>query len=199
MNDETLAVHARRGDEAAFAALIENYESAIFNLCYRILGDGAEAEDAAQETFVRAYHHLHDYDRRRSFKTWLFAIASHHCIDRLRRRRYLSLSLEADPPLQHPALYEPAPGPEECMLLHERSKLIQDLLDQLAPKDRTVIVLRYWHDLPYSQIARLTGVTLSAVKSRLHRARLELAQRLLAQKTQALYSAVSLPVPTVGN
>lgn len=199
MNDRQLARRARRGDEAAFATLVENYESAVYNLCYRLLGDSAEAEDAAQETFLRAYRHLHDYDRHRSFKTWLFAIASHHCIDRLRRRHYLSFSLEEDPPLQHAALHEPAPGPEECALLHERSELIQDLLNQLPPKDRTVIVLRYWHDLSYSGIARATGTTLSAVKSRLHRARLELARRLLAQQAQAPHSALPLPALTASN
>jgi RNA polymerase sigma-70 factor (ECF subfamily) len=194
MNAQQLACRARRGDEAAFAALVKDHESAIFNLCYRLLGDSAEAEDAAQETFVRAYHHLREYDRNRSFKTWLFAIASHYCIDRLRRRRYLALSLEADPPLQHPALHEPAPGPEECALLHERSELVQDLLDQLAPKDRTVVVLRYWHNLPYSEIARMMGVTLSAVKSRLHRARVELAQRLSTQQVQTPFPLQALLV-----
>ncbi len=179
MNDRMLASRARHGDEAAFTTLVENYESAVFNLCYRLLGDGAEAEDAAQETFLRAYHHLHKYEGNRSFKTWLFAIASHYCIDRLRRRRHRCLSLEADPPLQHPALSESAPGPEECALLHERNEVVQNLLEQLPPQDRTALVLRYWHNLSYSEIARMTGVTLSAVKSRLHRLRVELAQRLL--------------------
>ncbi|HLB50386.1 MAG TPA: sigma-70 family RNA polymerase sigma factor [Anaerolineales bacterium] len=183
MNESEQIARARAGDDAAFTRLVETYQTVIFNLCYRMLGDPAEAEDAAQETFLRAYSQLHRYDPGRSFKTWLLAIASHHCIDRLRKRRltWLSLDESLEP---HPALHEHSPGPEEASVKREQTAVIATLLARLAPDDRSMVVMRYWHDLSYEEIAEATGATVSAVKSRLHRARAQLAT-MLNSKPQA--------------
>ena len=178
---EELVQRARAGDDNAFAALVETYQTPIYNLCYRMLGEAGEAEDAAQETFLRAYHQLARYDPARSFKTWLFAIANHHCIDRLRKRRLTWLSLDADLP-PHPALNEQSPGPEEASVRREQTEMLQKLLAQLPPEDRSVVVMRYWYDLSYEEIAEATTTTVSAVKSRLHRARGNLGE-LLAGST----------------
>jgi RNA polymerase sigma-70 factor (ECF subfamily) len=167
---------ARAGDEEAFARLVEAYQTAIYNLCYRMLGEAGEAEDAAQESFLRAYSQLSTYDPGRSFKTWLFSIASHYCIDRLRKRRLTWLSLDDDDLPPHPALQEPTPGPEEVSVSREQTAAIQALLRQLAPEDRSVLVMRYWYDFSYEEIAEATRTTVSAVKSRLHRARGALAE-----------------------
>jgi RNA polymerase sigma-70 factor (ECF subfamily) len=137
---------ARAGDEEAFAKLVETYQTAIYNLCYRMLGEPNEAEDAAQEAFLRAYSQLSTYDPARSFKTWLFSIASHYCIDRLRKRRLTWLSLEEDELPPHPALQEPNPGPEEVAVRRQQTAAIQALLSKLPPEDRSVIVMRYWYD-----------------------------------------------------
>jgi len=142
-----------------------------------MLGDAGEAEDAAQETFLRAYAQLGSYDTGRSFKTWLFSIANHHCIDRLRKRRLTWLSLDDDLP-PHPALQEQAPGPEETLVRRQQSDLLQGLLAKLPPDDRAVIVMRYWYDMSYEEIAEATRATVSAVKSRLHRARGSMGQML---------------------
>ena len=86
-DDERLwIVRARRGDDEAFSRLVEAYQRPVFSVCYRMLGDAAEAEDAAQETFIRAYTCIDSYDPSRKFSSWLLAIASHYCIDLLRRR-----------------------------------------------------------------------------------------------------------------
>jgi RNA polymerase sigma-70 factor, ECF subfamily len=175
MTEGELVAGARAGSPAAFAALVEAYQRPIYNLCYRMLGDPGEAEDAAQEAFLRAYSQLHRYDPGRSFKTWLFAIASHHCIDRLRRRRVTWLGIDDEPLLTHPALLEPRPGPEQMAVRREEEAAIQGALAKLAPRDRSAIVMRYWYDMSYDEIARVTGSTASAVKSRLHRARVCLA------------------------
>jgi RNA polymerase sigma-70 factor, ECF subfamily len=167
---------ARAGDEEAFARLVETYQTAIFNLCYRMLGESGEAEDAAQESFLRAYSQLSTYDPARSFKTWLFSIASHYCIDRLRKRRLIWLSLDDDELPPHPALQEPTAGPEEVSVAREQTAVIQALLAQLAPEDRSVLIMRYWYDLSYEEIAEATRATVSAVKSRLHRARGTMAE-----------------------
>jgi RNA polymerase sigma-70 factor (ECF subfamily) len=181
VTEQDYIARARAGDETAFAPLVDAYQSAIYNLCYRMLGEANEAEDAAQEAFLRAYAQLRRYDPTRPFKTWLFAIASHYCIDVLRKRRltWLSIDDEALPP--HPALQEPAPGPEEMASRREQSAVMQTLLARLSPEDRSVIVMRYWYDLSYEEIAEATGATVSAVKSRLHRARGAMAEMMTAE------------------
>lgn len=177
-NETVLVLQARRGDQAAFVALVEHYQTPVYNLCARMLGDRAEAEEAAQEAFMRAYDRLASFDPARSFKTWLLAIAGHYCIDRLRRRHWHWLSIEDDDLPAHPALREPAAGPEEAAVRREQVDAVQTLLDELPPRDRRLLVLYYWHDLPCAEIARMTGTTVAAVKSRLHRARAELAARM---------------------
>src|SRR3972149_11642264 len=89
---------ANEGDQEAFAMLVEAYQTPVFNLCMRMLGERGEAEDAAQESFLRAYRGLRRYDPERPFGTWLLSIASHYCIDQLRRRRLEFVSVEEEPP-----------------------------------------------------------------------------------------------------
>jgi RNA polymerase sigma-70 factor (ECF subfamily) len=185
VSEQALILRARAGDEAAFTPLVETYQTAIYNLCYRMLGDAGEAEDAAQETFLRAYAQLHSYDSSRSFKTWLFSIASHHCIDRLRKRRLIWLSIDDEALHPHPALRERTPGPEEQSMRREQSEAVQALLARLAPEDRKVIVMRYWYDLSYEEIAQTTGTTVSAVKSRLHRARGFIAEMMKSAQAES--------------
>jgi RNA polymerase sigma-70 factor (ECF subfamily) len=177
------------GDRTAFTGLVEMYQTAIFNLCYRMLGDRCEAEDAAQEAFLRAYSQLHSYDPARSFKTWLFSIAAHYCIDRLRRRRVVWLGIDDEPIQYHPALRESSPGPQEMAERGERSARVQALIENLSPQDRAAVVMRYWYDLSYEEIAEATGVTVSSVKSRLHRARVALGEMMGATETGARHPA----------
>jgi RNA polymerase sigma-70 factor, ECF subfamily len=170
---------ALKGDQDAFAELVYTYQDAVFNLCYRMLGERTEAEDAAQEAFLRAYLNLQRYDPARSFKTWLLTIASNHCIDRLRRRRLVWLSLEEPMPSgENMALSSDEPEPEEVALLKERSKAVQKLLHELSPDYRAAVVLRYWYDYSYTEIADMLDTTESAIKSRLFRARQLLAEKI---------------------
>jgi len=177
------------GDQEAFGELVVRYERDVFNLTYRMLGNRGEAEDAAQEAFLRAYANLDRYDLARSFKTWVLSIASNHCIDRIRRRRLTWLSLE-EPLPPHPALTSDTPGPEEATLDHERSAAVQGLLDELSPDYRVAVVLRYWYDYSYAEIAEMLGTTESAIKSRLFRARQALAQQLESRPLSALNPAL---------
>ena len=179
MTEEELVARAYVGDESAFTLLVEAYQVPVYNLCYRMLGESREAEDAAQESFLRAYSQLRRYDPQRSFKTWLFSVASHYCIDQLRKRRLTWLSLEDEEALPpHPALQDGTPGPDEMASRHEQEAAIQALLARLSPEDRSVVIMRYWYDLSYEEIAEATRTTVSAVKSRLHRARFALAEML---------------------
>lgn len=168
---------AMEGDQDAFAELVYTYQDAVYNLCYRLLSERTEAEDAAQEAFLRAYLNLQRYDPSRSFKTWLLTIASNHCIDRLRRRRMQWLSIE-DEMLPGLSLSSDEPEPEDAAMTKEQKTAIQGLLDQLNPEYRAAVVLRYWYDYSYSEIADILDTTESAIKSRLFRARQILAEKL---------------------
>jgi RNA polymerase sigma-70 factor (ECF subfamily) len=180
---------ARQGDRTAFGRLVQAYQGPVYNLTYRMLGDPQEAEDAAQEVFFRAYRKLNSYDPGRKFSTWLLSIASHHCIDRLRRRRLKWHSID-DENLPQDVMTSQEPGPERHALQNEREAQVQELLSTLSPDYRTVVVLHYWYDLSYEEIAQTTGSTVSAVKSRLFRARRMLAKQL--KGAQAQTSAMAL-------
>lgn len=188
MSQEADALWVERtlaGDQDAFGELVLRYERDVFNLAYRMLNNRGEAEDAAQEAFLRAYANLDRYDSERPFKTWLLSITSNHCIDRIRRRRLTWLSLE-EPLPPHPALTSDLPSPEEATLADERSAEVQAMLDELTPDYRVAVVLRYWYDLSYAEIAEMLGTTESAIKSRLFRARQALAGQLGARPLPAL-------------
>jgi len=172
---------AASGDEEAFSRLVEAYQRPVYNLAYRMLGNGAEAEDAAQETFLRVYKRLDTYDPKRKFSSWILSIASHHCIDRLRRRRGDPLSTQEIKGSRW--IPDPKPKPEERSLANERDAEIRALLEELPTQYRLVIVLRYWQDLSYDDMAQITGATVSAVKSRLHRARKMMASKVVQAKT----------------
>jgi len=166
--------HSLRGDQAAFGRLMHRYTGAVFNLAYRMLGNAQDAEDASQEIFLRAYTRLESFDRTRRFSTWLLSIASNYCIDRLRRRRFAWLTLD-DVAFSLPSTER---GPERSALDRDQQATVQRALRQLPHNYRLVTLLRYWQDLSYEEIARVTGLTESAVKTRLHRARHMLAAAL---------------------
>jgi RNA polymerase sigma-70 factor (ECF subfamily) len=174
---------ARQGDREAFSCLVEAFQGPVYNLTYRMLGNAQEAEDAAQEAFVRAYRKMDSYDPNYKFSTWMLSIASHYCIDLLRRRRLKWVALEEER-LTPTQLTSHQPGPEKQAMQSEREAAIAALLDTLAPDYRAAVVLRYWYDLSYEEIAETTGSTVSAIKSRLFRARRMLAEQLQKAETE---------------
>lgn len=175
-NQDAAAIEqVRAGNQAAFSALVGCYERPVYHLCLRMLGDAGDAEDAAQETFLRAYLQIGSYDPTRSFKTWLMSIASHYCIDRLRRKRSVLLSLDDEPLVQVLGLRCPARLPDELALAGEQAQRVQTALARLPVETRRVVTLRYWGEYTCEEIAETTGASVNAVKSRLHRARAALA------------------------
>ena len=96
IDEQAWILQAQQGSDEAFTCLVETYQKPVYNLCYRMLGEPEAAEDAAQDTFLKAYQNLTRYDIERPFATWLLSIAAHHCIDKLRRKRFSSFSLDAD-------------------------------------------------------------------------------------------------------
>jgi RNA polymerase sigma-70 factor (ECF subfamily) len=142
-----------------------------------MLGEPEAAEDATQETFLRVFQHLNRYDQKRPFATWLLSIAAHYCIDRLRRRKFAMFSIdEEDDDGASFELPDPdSPQPENESVKKETRERVYALLQELDATDRAAVIMRYWYDYSEAEIAESLRLTVSAVKSRLHRARRELA------------------------
>ena len=171
--DETECIKlALKGDQDAFTQLVETYQNPVYNLCYRMLGTPQAAEDAAQESFWRAYNNLKRYDLKRPFPTWLLSIAAHYCIDQQRRKRLPAMDLDE---IIEFSAEDPGPSPEISLAKMEFSEEVQRQLAQLNENDRIVLVLRYWQDYSENEICEALGISKSAVKSRLHRARKNMA------------------------
>jgi len=174
--EQTWVEEARAGDKEAFSRLVEAFQTPVYNLTYRMLGNAEEAEEAAQEAFIRAYTRLHRYNPDYKFSTWMLSIASHYCIDLLRKRRITWLSLDEPLPSKFaPQLSSKKLGPEASVVKDEMQSQVHALLDTLRPEYRAAVVLRYWYDMSYEEIANTMDTTTSAVKSRLFRARKMLA------------------------
>ena len=170
---------AKRGNRAAFGRVVEHYQRPIYNMCYRMLGQAAEAEDATQETFLRAYLKLNTYDESRKFSTWLFAIANHHCLDRLRRKQYIHIEWDELPSQDLGSIERLSPPhPEQMAVQTETEMTIRSLLQGLPPEYRAVIVLKYWYGKSCEEIADITKSRIATVKSRLFRARQRLARHI---------------------
>lgn len=179
MEEQLLVENAQRGDHQAFAQLVDKYQTPVYNLGYRMLGNANDAEDAAQETFLRAFSQFKRYRREQKFATWLLSIAAHYCIDRLRRRSRLNWASLEDETFAE-TLASEAPEPDEEALRHESQHEVEQLLEHLSPASRLVVVLKYWNDQPVEEIARVTGDSVGAIKVKLHRARQALARAALA-------------------
>ncbi len=170
-------------DPANFTEIVEQYQKPVFNLCARMLGDEVEAEDAAQETFWKAYKNIKSYDPNRPFLTWLLSIAAHYCIDQIRKRRFGSVSIDAMPDDFIPDLEM---LPEHSATQSEEQTRIRELLITLSPEDRSAVIMRYWYDYSDEEIGKVLHLTVSAVKSRLFRARKQMAQEWLNKINNSL-------------
>jgi RNA polymerase sigma-70 factor, ECF subfamily len=175
--ENTWLEEALQGNMDAFSQLVETYQRPVFNLCYRMLGDAQEAEDAAQETFWRAYQGMKKYDPSRSFATWLLSIAAHYCIDQQRKRKLPMVDIDILPEDDAP---DPSPNPERVISKQMENKALHKLLDKLQSQDRAAIILRYWYEMSEEEIASTLQLSTSAVKSRLFRARRQLADEYQA-------------------
>ena len=188
---------AREGDQAAFGQLVRAYGTPVYNLSYRMLGSAGEAEEAAQETFLRVFTNLHRFDPNRRFKSWILSIASHYCIDRLRRRRISWVSLDSDS-TSPKWLESDSPNPEHEVIQRQEEERIQRMLSELSPVDRAAVTLRYWYDYSYSEISDALDLTESAVKSRLHRARRKMAGMLKGNQDDTSQADQSVDVGKTG-
>ena len=180
--DEPLLVAAaQRGEAAAFEALVNRYESKILRLTKNITGNQEDAEDAMQEAFLKAYAHLDGFQGDSRFYTWLVRIAANEALMRLRKRRpQLSLDepIESDSDLLPRELEDWRPSPEREYAQAEMQKILAEVIEKLEPEYRVVLVLRDLEELSTQETADALGISATAVKSRLLRARLKLREKL---------------------
>lgn len=190
-DDETLAANAAAGDGAAFETLVVRYQDRVFNLLYRMMGAEDEAEDLAQETFLKAYRALGSFRQGSKFYTWLFRIAVNTGYSRgrqvTRRRSVEGVSLDGahgngdgddGQAVGRVAEAPEATRPDEEMTRKDVRERVREGLAELEEDYRTVLLLRDMEGLDYSAIAETLSISRAAVKSRLHRARQELARIL---------------------
>jgi RNA polymerase sigma-70 factor (ECF subfamily) len=172
-------------DERAFEEVVRLYENKVYNLVYRMIGSSEEAEDLAQEVFVTVFKSIDSFRGEAKFSTWLYRIAANHCKNRMKylgRRSYkqtgeLDEAAEREAQKAQPSAIRPqVDGPDAVLEGLELERLVQRSMQALDEEHREVIVLRDLEDLSYEEIAQITGVELGTVKSRLHRARLQLKE-----------------------
>ncbi len=177
-----LAKLARSGDRDAFEQLVNLYKDKIFHLGYRMLNDKHEAEDIVQETFLRVYKNLDKFDEAHKFSTWIYRIATNLCIDRLRKRK-AGYSLDAETRdgegLEwHDKLATEHPGPESEVLLTETQEHIRRAINTLPDKYKSIVILRYLHDLSLQEISDIVEMPVTTIKTRIHRGREHLRRKL---------------------
>ncbi|WP_042142177.1 RNA polymerase sigma factor SigW [Paucisalibacillus sp. EB02] len=172
----------KKGDHAAFEDIVMFYQDKIYQHCHRMLGNKHEAEDIAQEAFIRAYVNIHSYDERRKFSTWLYRIATNLTIDRLRKRKpdyYLDAEVKGTEGLDmYSQLAADGKLPEDEIEGLELQHYIQKQIAELPPKYRSIIMLRYLEDFSLQEISEILDIPIGTVKTRIHRGREALRKKL---------------------
>jgi len=182
-DEGALIARARAGDAAAFTQLVERYERKIYRLARHITQNDEDAEDVLQDSFLKAFQHLNDFQEQSRFYTWLVRIAVNESLMRLRKRkpgRFVSLDEEIDTGeetvAREIAVWDD--NPEQRYSQEELRQILMQAVDSLSPIFRTVFILRDIDELSTEETARALNISVPAVKSRLLRARLELRDRL---------------------
>ncbi|TGB02043.1 RNA polymerase sigma factor SigW [Halobacillus salinus] len=172
----------KKGDQSSFEDIVAFYQNKVFHICLRMIGNSYEAEDLAQEAFIRAYTNIHSFDERRKFSTWLYRIATNLTIDRIRKKKpdyHLDAEVKGTDGLDmySQLAADQALPEEEVESLELQSYIHQEIL-ALPPKYRSVIVLRYLDELALQEIAEILDIPVGTVKTRVHRGREALRKRL---------------------
>lgn len=180
---------AAKGDPSAFEALMLQYQTPVYNLCYRMVGNGEDAADMTQETFLKAWKHLHGFHMESAFSTWLYRLASNTCLDLLRsKKRKPTISIVQEDENGEEMTFDPvdpAPQPDELMILKEERQLLQAALLSLDQQQRAILTLRVVNDMSYEEIGSILQLKEGTVKSRLARARENLRKKVLQLRNKS--------------
>ncbi|SNZ17614.1 RNA polymerase, sigma subunit, SigW [Terribacillus aidingensis] len=174
--------NVKKGDQAAFEEIVSFYQNKVYHIVFRMIGDTYEAQDIAQEAFIRAYTNIHSFDENRKFSTWLYRIATNLSIDRLRKKKpdyHLDAEVKGTEGLDmYSQLAADQALPEEEVQNMELQSNIHKEILSLPPKYRGVIVLRFLDDLSLAEIGEILDLPLGTVKTRIHRGRELLRKKL---------------------
>ncbi|WP_332699043.1 RNA polymerase sigma factor SigW [Halalkalibacter lacteus] len=172
----------RKGDQQAFSEIVDLYKDKVYQVAYRMVGNMHEAQDVAQEAFLRAYTNIDRFDINRKFSTWLFRIATNVAIDRLRKKKpdfHLQDEVQGAGGLTFESqLAADEERPEDQVVTMEMQEWVQHEINQLPPKYRTAIILKYLEDLSIKEISEILDIPSSTVKTRIHRGREALRKRM---------------------
>jgi len=173
-SDETAVARAKTGDADAFRVLVERHSRPLFRLAYRMTGNEQDAEDVVQDSLLRAYRQLKNFDQRATFRTWLYRITVNCSIDlvRSRKRRLENLAADADPDLDDPiqSLPETAPTPDRLAMSSEARGRIEKAMQKLSVSERTAFVLRHFEGMCIDDVSRVLGCEPGAAKHSVFRA-----------------------------
>lgn len=177
--DEELVRRAQQDDERAFGALVTRYESKVYSLAMKMLRNPEDAEDVLQDTFLRAYRGIKSFKGNSTFSTWIYRITANSALMRLRKKQLPQVSIEDSDERETPiSIVDWAPGPVEQLLNQEMQRVMDEAIEALPPEFRQVFILRDVEELSNADVAEILDLSVAAVKSRLHRARLKVRNRL---------------------
>lgn len=168
-NEQELIAHTLDGNEDAYAVLIDRYKEGLYRHCFKFVRDEAEAEDIAQDAFIKAYIHLDRYDPKFRFSTWIYKIATNLALAHLRKRRNIRMDEdELDRIVSH------LPGTDNAAIYKE----IHDAVNALPLQYRTVVSMYYWQGKSYREIANHMGASIGSIKGWMNRAKKQLKEVL---------------------
>ncbi len=181
MNDDAeLIEQTLAGRSAAFGLLVRKYQNRLYNVVFHVVGNSEDAEDVVQEAFVQAYLKLDSFEGKSAFYTWLYRIAFHAAIDRKRSRRYAPVRAPGGPG-DLSEVIDRGDGPTDRLERREQQRQVREAIERLDEDHRAVLVLREMDGCCYETIAEILDVPIGTVRSRLHRARLQMRQLLQEQ------------------
>ncbi|HEY2923856.1 MAG TPA: sigma-70 family RNA polymerase sigma factor [Candidatus Eisenbacteria bacterium] len=177
--DEELVRKSKEDDERAFGELVSRYESKIYSLALRMVRNPEDAEDVLQDTFLRAYRGIKSFQGASTFSTWIYRITANSALMRLRKKQLPTVSIENADERETPvSIVDWTPGPVEQLLNKELQHEMDEAIEALPPEFRQVFVLRDVEEMSNAEVAEILDLSVAAVKSRLHRARIKVRNRL---------------------
>lgn len=177
--DQALVKRTLNGDLEAFGELVQIYQTSVFNVCYRVLGNRRDAEDLAQEAFLRAHKKLASYDPERPFGPWIRTLSANLCYNKLNRRDLTPVMLEDERDLPPK---DPVRNPEIALEISQENQALYQALWELPHKHRLAVELRHFQGLSYQEMAETMNLPLNTVRSQLYRGRQKLAELLEVNK-----------------
>ncbi len=173
--ERTLIKKVKKGDLDAYGAIVQDYQSSVFNVCYRVLGNRQEAEDLAQEAFLRAYHQISSFDSSRPFGPWVRTLAANLCYNHLKRARLNQVPLEDE---RDHLKDNPRRAPEGALEINQEHQALYRAIWKLQEVQRITLELRHFQGLTYQEMAEALNLPLNTVRSHLYRGRQKLAELL---------------------